>query len=95
MPFPILPVIGTRFGEVDTAAEVAAGKQTKFRLGHVLTADDGHDYVYAKASAAITASTVSILTEPAMTMAAGAGAWTSPATALALNDQAWFKKTAI
>jgi hypothetical protein len=70
-----------------------------FALGTRLRGRDGHDYVFAKASAAVPASTVVILTETAgatyMTVATGAGAWTSPAFALALNDYAWMRKTVI
>lgn len=65
-------------------------------LGTVLKAADGHDYVYAQATGAIPTSTVVVLTEPAMTVAAGAGAWTYTGTAtLASGDRAWIKKTAI
>lgn len=66
-------------------------------LGHVCKGDDGHDYVFAQASGVIAAGpTVVILTEPAMTAATGAGAWTYTGTvALAAGDQTYFKKTAI
>jgi len=64
-------------------------------VGTTITADDGHDYAYAMATGAIGANVSCALTEPAFTMAAGAGDWTSPATALAVNDYAWFKKTDI
>ncbi|MEJ5081056.1 hypothetical protein [Ochrobactrum sp. MYb379] len=88
MPFPITPLVGTKPGEKNDSA-------SKFKVGTTFRADDGHLYVYARASAAIAASTVSVLTEPAFTMAGGAGDWTSPAFALANGDEAWFKKTAI
>jgi hypothetical protein len=69
-----------------------------FALGTVLPGRDGHTWIFAKASAAVPLSTVVILTETAganyMTVATGAGAWTSPAFALALNDYAWMRKTA-
>ena len=67
-------------------------------LGTVLKGADGHDYIYAQASAVIaaTGNVAVVLTEPAMTVATGAGAWTwVPTTALAIGDRAWFKKTAI
>lgn len=88
MPFPINPLVGVKPGEKNDAT-------SKFKLGTTFRAEDGHLYIYAKASAAINAATVSILTEPAFTMATGAGDWTSPAFALAIGDEAWFKKTAI
>jgi hypothetical protein len=65
-----------------------------FALGTKMFGRDGHDWIFGRATAAITANTASVLTEPAMTFAAGAGAWTSPAFALVLNDYAWFRKTA-
>lgn len=88
MPYPITPFVGMKPGEKNDQA-------SKVKLGTTFTGDDGHVYIYAKASAAIAASTASVLTEPAMTMAGGAGDWTSPAIALANGDEAWFKKTAI
>lgn len=88
MPFAVSPIVGLRFTEVNPSTNGVA-------LGTVVTADDGHDYIFAKASGAIAGSAVCILTEPAMTMATGAGAWTNQGTALVLNDKAWFKKTAI
>lgn len=66
-------------------------------LGTVFKANDGHDYIFAQASAAIASAAVCILTEPAMTMATGAGAWTAPTVTggVPINQYAWFKKTAI
>jgi len=64
-------------------------------VGTTIKADDGHDYIYSRASAAIAADTVCILTEPELTMATGAGDWTSPSTALEADDHAWFMKTDI
>lgn len=66
-------------------------------LGTVLKGADGHDYIYAQATGVVAIGpTVVVLTEPAMTVATGAGAWTYTGTvALAANDKAWFKKTAI
>lgn len=64
-------------------------------VGTVVKADDGHDYIFATASAAVASGAVVILTEPAMTFATGAGAWTAPAQAIASGDYAWLKRTAI
>lgn len=87
MPYAITPLVGMKIGEVNAPFTP--------KIGTVITADDGHDYIFAKASGAIAGSAVCILTEPAMTMATGAGAWTNGTTALVANDLAWFKKTAI
>lgn len=66
------------------------------QLGTKMTAVDGHEYIFAQASAAIASAAVCILTEPAMTMATGAGAWTAPTVTggVPINQYAWFKKTA-
>lgn len=68
----------------------------RFKLGMRVRADDGHDYVYVQASAAIAASTVVVVTEPALTAAAGAGAFTTVAgQAPAINQYFWAKRVAL
>lgn len=66
------------------------------QLGTKVFCVDGHEYIWAQASAAIASGAVTILTEPAMTMATGAGAWTAPTITggVPINQYAWFKKTA-
>lgn len=66
------------------------------QLGSKVFAIDGHEYIWAQASAAIASAAVVVLTEPAMTMATGAGAWTAPTVTggVPINQYAWFKKTA-
>jgi len=66
-------------------------------LGTVVKGSDGHDYVFAKASAAVASAATVILTEPAMTFATGAGAWTAPTITggVPINQYAWLKKAAI
>ena len=66
-------------------------------LGSVVFASDGHEYVFAQASAAVASGAVVILTEPAMTFATGAGAWTAPTVTggVPINQYAWLQKTAI
>jgi hypothetical protein len=93
MPLQITPSTGVSVGQVFNSLNPT--KQAP--IGTVIKYDDGHDYVFATASAAIAAGpTVVILTEPAFTMATGAGAWTYTGTvALAIGDKAWFRKTAI
>jgi hypothetical protein len=90
MTFSITPIVGVRINEINPPTQ-------RFTVGTVITHQDGHDYIFARASGAIGANAACVLTEPAMTMAAGAGAWTSPnfGQAMVLNDTAWFRKTAI
>lgn len=66
-------------------------------LGTVVKGSDGHNYIFAKASAAIASAAVCILTEPAMTMATGAGKWTAPTVTggVPSGEYAWFMETAI
>ncbi len=66
-------------------------------LGTVVKATDGHDYIWAKASAAVASNVAVVLTEPAMTVATGAGSWTSPTITggVPIDNYAWFKRTAI
>lgn len=67
-----------------------------FKPGIQLSADDSHDYIYVQAAAAIAASTVVVVTEPAFTAAAGAGAWTTVAgQAPAINQYFWAKRVAL
>lgn len=96
MAFSITPSLGF----IDTLSDpygywdTNTGKPSP-QLGSVIKGSDGHDYVFAQASAAVaTANTVVILTEPGMTFATGAGAWQTTAANQAIGDRTWLKKTA-
>lgn len=102
MPFHITPSLGPTIsindGLVGELGYWDSGRAVPSpQLGSVVKASDGHDYIYAKASAAIASGAVTVLTEPAMTMATGAGAWTAPTVTggVPINQHAWFMKTAI
>lgn len=84
--------IGGALGYWDTNS----GKNSP-QLGAVVNGSDGHVYILAQASANVASNAVVILTEPAMTFATGAGAWTAPTvTGGVLSGQlAWLQKTAI
>jgi hypothetical protein len=95
---PILgfaPTLSDAAGYWDAGRLTAAGVQINTpALGTTIFADDGHQYVYAKATAAVAAvDTVCILTEPAMTFATGAGLWRTKAANQAIGDVAWLQKT--
>jgi hypothetical protein len=65
-------------------------------LGTVVKATDGHDYVLAQASGTVSSGANVVLTEPAMTFAAGAGSWNAPAvTGIISGSYAWLKRVAI
>ena len=87
----ITPVLGTNFAYNDVSVKRSVP------LGTVVKGDDGHNYIFAQASAAIASAAVCILTEPAMTMATGAGAWTAPTVTggVPSGNYAWFQHTTI
>ncbi len=67
--------------------------QIGIALGTTCMASDGHEYIFVKSTGTIAASVVVVLTEPAMTVAAGAGAWTT-VVASVNGDYMWVQKTA-
>lgn len=65
------------------------------QLGQKFHGSDGHDYVLAKAGAALAANTASAIADVTFVATAGSG-YTSPAqTALALGEFGFFRKTAL
>lgn len=64
------------------------------QLGAIVQTSDGYINILAQASAAISSGAECILTEPAMTMAAGAGGWFAPSGGVPINQFAWFRKQA-
>lgn len=79
--------VGVAFDRVETSPTIA--------VGTVVRGSDAHDWIYAMATGAIADDAVTVLTEPAMTMATGAGDWTNRNGTLAANDYTWFQKTAV
>lgn len=63
------------------------------------TGDDGHDYIWVRASAAIASAspgTEVTITEPAFTAATGAGGFRAPeSTAVASGEYFWARKSAL
>lgn len=101
MPITTTPSLGSSInvngGLVGATPYWDAGRSTPSpQLGTKMLAADGHEYIFAQASAAIASAAVCVLTEPAMTMATGAGAWTAPTVTggVPSGHYAWFKKTA-
>jgi hypothetical protein len=89
MPYSVTGTIGQQW--LDTNPP----NGRTFALGNSFIGEDGHLYVYARASGSIAANATVVLTEPAFTAATGAGAFTAGPTAMVLNDTGWFRKTAI
>jgi len=95
-PFSRTPSIGANLKDTILAADIAAGEVTDAALGTQVFGSDGKLYVYAQAGGAIPASTA-VCTVNASTFAATAtgGSYTSPATAMATGDRAWFSKASV
>ena len=92
MGYAMTPLVGVQDAEVNPQASQGKG----FGLGDSYIGDDGHLWVHAQAAGAVAGGAAVVLTEPAMTIASGAGAFTYPGTvALASGDRAWVRKTAI
>ena len=95
-PFSRTPSIGADLKGITLAADIAAGKVVDAAIGSQVFGSDGKLYVYAQANAAITASTAVCSVSPTTFLAtATAGAYTSPATAMASGDRAWFSKASV
>jgi hypothetical protein len=90
MPFSATPSAGFDLNETLNGDE---GKQVA--VGTPCLGSDGHLYVCVTSTANIAANAVVILTEPAFTVATGAGAFTAPAIATTTGQKFWVKKTAI
>lgn len=90
-PFRITPNLGPDAWQVQPATGSywdlisgninAATIVPSYQLGTAVVGNDGHTYVYCKASAAIASGVAIVVTEPAFTAATGAGLYTAPVTA--------------
>lgn len=103
-PFRTNPSLGPNLHQVVRAGQVYytdAKQIVSPQLGDTSLGDDGHLYVWVRATGAIAAAaapgTQVTITEPAMTAAAGAGGFYAPnstnmPTALAAGDYFWARK---
>lgn len=86
MVFRTTPQLGPEIGKVYTEIPYwdnnGAITEPSYRLGNVERGSDGGEYMWVKASAAVTATsntgTQVDVTVPAMTIAAGSGGWYTP-----------------
>lgn len=91
LPSTSTPKIGADLNTITLAADLVSGKSADARLGDQVWGTNGRRYVYAQASIAIPASTAVCTIPPTTFLAtATAGAYTSPATAMATGDRGWF-----
>lgn len=66
------------------------------KLGTKVVGDDGHDYLFVQASANVAANTAVVVTEPAFTIASGAGAFSTRAgQAFTSGQYGWVRSNAL
>lgn len=63
------------------------------QLGSKIVGNDGHEYVFVRATANIAAATAVIITEPAMTAAGGAGTYSTQAGLPVTNGQYFWARS--
>jgi hypothetical protein len=97
MAFGQTPVAGVDVTNTIPASLITSGALTvPFAIGTVVNGNDGKLYVFAKANGSISASTA-VCTVNASTFLAtnSGGSYTSPATAMVVNDYGWFSKASV
>lgn len=109
-PFRMNPQLGPNLSQIVRASGVNGvwydpKSIVSPQLGDRATGDDGHDYVWVKASATIANAaapgTQVTITEPAMTAAAGAGGFYAPnsavntGAAIASGDYFWARRSTL
>jgi hypothetical protein len=98
MAYSTLPIAGVDLTSVQTSNLNSAGTAvpTFGPLGAETFGSDGKRYVFAKAGAAITASTATCsINASTFVVTASGGAYTSPAVAVASGEYAWFSATSV
>lgn len=100
-PFRTNPSLGPNLHQTVTAGQAWYDNPNLVSpvVGDVSIGDDGHTYVWVRASAAIAAAaspgTQVTITEPAMTAAAGAGGFYAPVAGVASGVYFWARKGAL
>ena len=98
MAYSIAPLSGINLVGTTTTNTNSAGTAipTFGPLGTQVFGSDGKRYVFAKAGAAVTASTATCsINASTFVVTASGGSYTSPAVALASGDYAWFAATSV
>ena len=99
MAFTITPLAGIDLVDIQTVAEQATNASTAPTfgpLGAEVFASDGRRYVWAKAGAAITASTATCSINASTFVAtASAGTYLAPTTTMASGDYGWFSAASV
>ena len=98
MAYSVTPLSGINLNTRTTTNTNSAGTAipTFGPLGTQVFGSDGKRYVFAKAGAAVTASTATCsINASTFVVTASGGSYTSPAVALASGDYAWFAATSV
>ena len=98
MAYSVTPLSGVDLVSTTTTNPNSAGTEiaTFGPLGTQVFGSDGKRYVFAKAGAAITASTATCsINASTFVVTASGGAYTSPAVAVASGEYAWFSATSV
>jgi hypothetical protein len=99
MAYSTLPIAGVDLVDIQTVAEQALNGGTTSTFGPLGTetfASDGRRYVWAKAGAAITASTTTCSINASTFVATGsAGTYLAPTTTMASGDYGWFSAASV
>ena len=98
MAYTITPLSGVDLVNLTTTNTNSAGTAipTFGPLGAEVFGSDGKRYVFAKAGAAITASTATCSINASTFVATGSGgSYTAPATTMASGDYGWFSATSV
>lgn len=100
-PFRTNPSLGPNLHQIvdDTNVWFDAANKVSPKVGDYSIGDDGHYYVFVRASATIAAAaapgTQVTITEPAMTAASGAGGFYAPIAGVTSGDYFWARKSAL
>ena len=98
MAYSITPTAGIDLVNLTNTNPNSAGTSVPVNgpLGSEVFGSDGKIYVFAKANAAITASTTTCTISPTtFLVTATGGSYTSPATTMASGDYGWFSKASV
>ena len=104
-PFRITPSLGPDLWQAsaefywDTVSKTVGSTTIipSYQLGSVVVGQDGHEYKFVKTVGTIASGAEVAITEPAMTVATGAGGWTVPATGASIpaNTFLHVRRTAV
>lgn len=87
------PVLGVNLKQIDKATDTYTYNSVP--LGTHVRGSNGRAYLRVQATGNIAIDTAAVLTEPALTVAAGAGAYTTRAGAVVSGDRFWIESNAI